>query len=40
MKLPAEMPKFVKCLKLRYSIDFKKRKNQGLLLYSLTDFWF
>ncbi len=43
IKLPKEMPKIakcLKCLKLRYSIDFIKRKKQGMLLYSFTDFWF
>ncbi len=37
------MPKIVKCLKclkLRYSIDFIKRKKQGMRLYSFADFWF
>jgi hypothetical protein len=29
-----------KGLKLRYPIDFIKRKKQGILLYSLADFWF
>jgi hypothetical protein len=28
IKLPKEMPKIAKCLKLRYSIDFKKEKNK------------
>jgi hypothetical protein len=33
IKLPQEMPKIakcLKCLKLRYSIDFIKRKKQGM----------
>ena len=33
IKLPKEMPKIakcLKCLKLRYSIDFIKRKKQGM----------
>jgi hypothetical protein len=33
IKLPKEMPKFakcLKCLKLRYSIDFIKRKKHGM----------
>ncbi len=25
---------------LRYSIDFIRRKKQGMLLYSFTDFWY
>jgi hypothetical protein len=43
IKFPKEMPKIakcLKCLKLRYSIDFIKRKKQGMRLYSFTDFWF
>ncbi len=41
IKLPTEMPKIakcLKCLKLRYSIDFIKRKKQSMLLYSPNDF--
>ena len=37
------MPKIancLKCLKLRYSIDYIKTKKQGIILYSFTDFWF
>jgi hypothetical protein len=34
------MPKVTKCLKLRYPIDFIKRKKQSTLLYSFADFWF
>jgi hypothetical protein len=43
IKFPKEMPKVakcLKCLKLRYSIDFIKRKKQGMRLYSFADFWF
>jgi hypothetical protein len=40
IKLPKEMPKIVKCLKLRYSIDFKKRKRQGMPYDSFADCWF
>jgi hypothetical protein len=52
IKFPKEMPKIakcLKCLKLRYStrreplgrtIDFIKRKKQGMRLYSFADFWF
>jgi hypothetical protein len=31
IKLPKEIPKIAKCLKLRYSIDFKKKKKDRLL---------
>jgi hypothetical protein len=40
IKFPKEMPKIAKCLnclKLRYSIDFIKRKKQGMRLYSFAD---
>ncbi len=43
MKLLVEMPKIancLKCLKLRNSIDFIKRKKQGMKLYPLADLLF
>ena len=43
IKPPQEMPKIakcLKCLKLRYSIDFIRRKKQGRKLYPLADFLF
>jgi hypothetical protein len=40
IKLPKVMPKMAKCLKLRYSIDFIKRKKQGMQLLPLADFLF
>jgi hypothetical protein len=42
MKLLEEMPKIakcLKCLKLRYSVDFKL-ETQGLVLFNFPDFWF
>jgi len=39
-KLPQEVPKIAKCLKLRYSVHFIKRKKQGMKLYPLAGFLF
>jgi hypothetical protein len=41
IKLPKEMPKVakcLKCLKLRYSVDFNK-KTKGRVLFYFPDFW-
>jgi hypothetical protein len=35
-----KVTKCLKCLKLRYPIDFIKRKKQSIILYSLAHFWF
>jgi len=39
MKLLEEMPKITKCLKLRYSVDFKL-EIQDWELINFPDFWF
>jgi len=39
MKLLEEMPKITKCLKLRYSVDFKL-ETQDRQLLNFHDFWF
>ncbi len=39
MKLLEEMPKITKCLKLRYSVDFKL-EIQDWELFNFPDFWF
>jgi hypothetical protein len=35
-----KIAKCLKCLKLRYSIDFIKRRKQGMSLYPLADLLF
>jgi hypothetical protein len=43
MNLLKEMPKItkcLKCLKLRYSVDFIKLETQGMLLYYFSNFRF